>query len=353
MNAERLSRRAFLKISGLTTSAAVLPANLLRFPPPGDPLILPIGKGRVTVRWIYRYQEPNFRGTRLGTLKRDDLVNIYAEIQSPEGPAHNPRWYQCAHGYVYSAYIQRVDQAHLNKPPLKSVAEGGILGRITVPYTQSYHRTAAGIWQPLYRYHYEALFWITGVILGPDQRTWYQLTDDLLHVHTYVPAVHVAPLSADEFSPLAVEIPPEEKRIEISLADQTLTAYENNRVVLHTPVSTGLPTKNPQPDQLPTETPMGRFRIQMKMPSRHMGDGELTNDPEAYELPGVPWVCVFHKDGYALHGTYWHDNFGRQMSHGCVNLRMQDAQWLYRWTTPPAGPSDWYKQGRGTLLLIY
>jgi hypothetical protein len=83
-----------------------------------------------------------------------------------------------------------------------------------------------------------------------------------------------------------------------------------------------------------------------------MGDGQLTSDVNAYELPGVPWTMVFHKTGVALHGTYWHDNFGARMSHGCVNLRSVDAKWLFRWTEPVYDPSDWYKIGYGTLVQI-
>jgi hypothetical protein len=83
-----------------------------------------------------------------------------------------------------------------------------------------------------------------------------------------------------------------------------------------------------------------------------MGDGTLTDDPEAYELPGVPWVCFFTKDGIAFHGTYWHDNFGSRMSSGCVNLRSADARWLYRWTTPAIYAGEWYTRGMGTLVEI-
>ena len=88
------------------------------------------------------------------------------------------------------------------------------------------------------------------------------------------------------------------------------------------------------------------------MPSRHMGDGELTDDIDAYELPGVPWVSFFHKDGYAFHGTYWHDNFGRKMSHGCVNMQNAAAKWLYRWSLPKIYPGEPYKRESGTLVII-
>jgi lipoprotein-anchoring transpeptidase ErfK/SrfK len=82
------------------------------------------------------------------------------------------------------------------------------------------------------------------------------------------------------------------------------------------------------------ETPTGEFNVDRKYPSRHMGDGGLTGDLRAYELVGVPWVSFFHSAGIAFHGTWWHDNFGVPMSQGCVNLRNEDALWLFRWTSP-------------------
>ena len=54
------------------------------------------------------------------------------------------------------------------------------------------------------------------------------------------------------------------------------------------------------------------------------------NDQWNYDLPNVPYVMYFYR-GYGLHGTYWHNNFGTPMSHGCVNLTLADAKWLYEW----------------------
>ena len=62
------------------------------------------------------------------------------------------------------------------------------------------------------------------------------------------------------------------------------------------------------------------------------GDGEITSDLNAYELPGVPWVSYFYSHtGVAFHGTYWHDGYGFRKSHGCVNLSPKDSAWLYNW----------------------
>lgn len=105
------------------------------------------------------------------------------------------------------------------------------------------------------------------------------------------------------------------KEIVVKVDKQQLYAYENGRVVRTILVSTGVP-------QFPTVE--GRFSIYWKLPSQTMqGVG--------YYLPGVPWVMYFYKD-YGLHGTYWHENFGTPMSHGCVNLPTEDARWLYEWS---------------------
>ena len=75
--------------------------------------------------------------------------------------------------------------------------------------------------------------------------------------------------------------------------------------------------------------------------------------PGTYSLPGVPWTSFFiFETGVAFHGTFWHNNFGRRMSHGCVNMETTAAKWIYRWTTPTANARDWYRRGLGTLVII-
>jgi hypothetical protein len=70
-------------------------------------------------------------------------------------------------------------------------------------------------------------------------------------------------------------------------------AYEYDQLVFEAEVSSGVPSRGESPNGIPTDTPQGKFHISMKMPSRHMGDGDLTSDLQAYELPGVPWVSFF------------------------------------------------------------
>jgi LysM repeat protein len=109
-----------------------------------------------------------------------------------------------------------------------------------------------------------------------------------------------------------------EKWIDVNLTTQNLVAYEGQRAVFTSRVSSGL-------WQYPTL--VGAFQIYVKYESADMSGGA---GDEAYFLPSVPYVMYFHGN-YGLHGTYWHNNFGAPMSHGCVNLPTPAAQWLYRW----------------------
>ncbi len=104
--------------------------------------------------------------------------------------------------------------------------------------------------------------------------------------------------------------------IDVNLRTQRLTAYQGDTPVFSALISGGLPR---------TPTVVGRFAIYTKLTSTRMsGPG--------YDLPGVPYTMYFYK-GYAIHGTYWHNNFGQPMSHGCVNMRTQDAAWLFNWAS--------------------
>jgi hypothetical protein len=349
MQGRSFSRRDFLKLSGLAWSSLAWRSVRATLPP--EDQAEPLGVGRVTASGIRIYQEPSFKSERLGWRARDRLVDIIDEFDSPHGPAYNPRWYRVVGGYAHSGYLQRVEAAHLNEP-LRWVPEEGRLGEVTVPYTQSMRYLRGDNWQPLYRLYYSSVYWITSLDEEPDGEAWYGLTDDRLRVVYHVPAAHIRPIQPAEIRPISPHVPPEEKRIQVSIAEQTLTAYEGDQAVLRAKISSGLPTRGPTLNGIPTETPPGNYNISLKVPSRHMGDGELTDSLEAYELPGVPWVSFFHSYGIGFHGTYWHDNFGTRMSHGCVNMRNEDAKWLFRWTTPEIDHTEWYRLGRGTPVQV-
>lgn len=118
-----------------------------------------------------------------------------------------------------------------------------------------------------------------------------------------------------------VYIPPvyAAKWIVVDLSQQTLRAYEGNRLVFSTLISSGV-AKHP--------TPVGTFYVYTKLPTQRMVGGIGT---EHYDLPNVPNIMYFF-GGDAIHGTYWHHNFGHPMSHGCINVSLSGAAWLYNWT---------------------
>lgn len=347
---EKLTRRDFIKLSALALGSLAFRPFFHKndFTTYNDSLAV----ARIGTRSISIYSQPSDKSEIVYTRYRDDLLNLYYQVVSEDGPSWNPLWYRVWRGYIHSAHLQLVE-TRLN-PVLSSVPEGGRLGEISVPFSQSMRYSKWDGWTPLYRLYYESVHWIKAVEEGPDGQPWYRIMDELFDGNPdyYVPASHVRPVEPDELDPISPDVPFTQKRVEVSLSRQELTAFEYDQVVLFTKISSGLPYGETAPGEVSTNTPAGTFNVQVKMPSKHMGNGELTSDINAYELPGVPWVTFFAEHGVACHGTYWHTNFGVPMSHGCVNMRTPEAKWLYRWTVPIAHPEDIDRKGYGTQIIV-
>jgi hypothetical protein len=139
------------------------------------------------------------------------------------------------------------------------------------------------------------------------------------------------------------------KWVDVSIQQQSLVAYEGTRPVYVTLVSTGRGGMGDPEKQMATIR--GTFMVVSKHVSATM-DGE-DDVSDSYNLLDVPFVQYFH-NGFALHGTYWHDDFGEVRSHGCINLAPIDAAWLFEWTDPNV-PPDWHgviNKDRGTVVLV-
>jgi len=145
---------------------------------------------------------------------------------------------------------------------------------------------------------------------------------DLARAHEAAPPPEVTRASAGE------------RWIDVELATQTLVAYEGARPVYATLVSTGRGA--PGTDGA---TPTGVHRIWVKILASDMDDTERDDVDAHYSLEDVPYVQFFDH-AVALHGTYWHRDFGRVKSHGCVNLAPLDARWLFDFTGPRV-PAAW------------
>lgn len=122
-------------------------------------------------------------------------------------------------------------------------------------------------------------------------------------------------------------VPANAKWIHVDLSEQSLVAYEGDKPVYATVISSGKEGYEP---------PTGLFKVEQKYISTTMN----ATDPidGFYEVEEVPWTLYYH-GGYALHGAYWHTDFGKVRSHGCTNIAPVDARWLYYWTDPEVPPA--------------
>lgn len=135
-----------------------------------------------------------------------------------------------------------------------------------------------------------------------------------------------------------------DKWIDVNLYEQTMAAYEGDRLVYATLISSGLPY---------WQTATGLFTMWGKVEMAKMSGREGYSD--YYFLEDVPNAMYFFET-FALHGAYWHDRFGFPHSHGCVNLAPRDAAWLFDWVTPVAGAANWTIAGEnnpGTWVWVH
>jgi len=134
-----------------------------------------------------------------------------------------------------------------------------------------------------------------------------------------------------EPGPPPANLAPTERWVDVNLRQQTLVVYEGSKPVYATLISTGKSSKIKDKDH---RTPVGEWRIREKHITATMdGDGTAAGDLP-YSIEEVPYVMYYYK-AFALHGAFWHKNFGTQMSHGCLNLAPLDAKWLFFYTDPP------------------
>jgi len=336
------SRRDFLKLGGLGLLGMFIPRL------PLDSLYLDVfdaQQGRVTSRLIWLYDRPSFNASRVRMYWRDSVLPISNITVSDDVSDYNRVWYEIGdQGYAYSGTLQPV-QTVLTAPVL-DVPKEGMLGEVSVPYTDAHQQPGANS-AVAYRMYYETVHWIMSAEKDPmDGRIWYQVLDDKWNKLYYAPGEHIRLMSNDELTPLSPDVPDAQKKLQVLLADQLVIAYEKGSPVFATRAATGGTYRDGT-----YTTPAGRFMTYHKRPTRHMAAGDLT--ASGFDLPGVPWVMYLTESGISLHGTFWHNDFGRPRSHGCVNLSPSAAKWLFRWTNPVvrAGEQLAYKPA-GTLVEI-
>jgi lipoprotein-anchoring transpeptidase ErfK/SrfK len=276
--------------------------------------------GRVANWTVDIREQPDGKSTLIRRARRDELLALIEQIEGDAVMPHNKIWYKTTDGYAYSSWVQPVQD--VKNPAEPDKAAGKFWGEITVPFSDSRFAPdpVAGRSNRLY---YTGVFRVIEAVKGKDDEWWYRLQDGVTYTPgPYVRAAHVRRFDPSELTPLSPNVT--DKHIEVSLKDQTISAYEGNTQVLTARVASGYGG---------FRTPSGKHTVLFKNPTARMIGGEGS---DAYDLPGVPFPTFITWSGVAIHGAYWHNDFGRPRSHGCLNVMADVARWFWRWTAPVA-----------------
>jgi len=337
----RLSRREFLRGAAIGAAGLFIRPELAHGQEtfPDFPRLGRVVSGTVAVR-----SSPDYESAEVGTLFDDAVVPWYSEVAGSFRWSVNQRWVETEGGYVWASRLQPV--LNIPNPPVSELRETslgpGMWAEVTVPYVDvrlenpparsPYLRGAA---HP--RLYYSQVVWIDRIEVR-DARTEYRVNErygygDLL----WADATAFRPLNDEELAPISPDV--EEKRVIVDLTRQTLSCFEDGREMYYCRISSGARFDAEGNAVEEWATPPGPHPIWRKPISLHMSGGTTGG---GYDLPGIAWTTLFSGDGVAIHSTFWHNNFGEPMSHGCVNARPEDAKWVFRWTLPhvPYDPGD-------------
>jgi len=353
-----LSRRDFIKVAGLGLGAlafrprvSLSRPNLLPQFPAGDYL----GRVAVTPNFYSTalMSQPDENATRIRDVAQDEVVVWGREVVGTNVSGRtNMRWVETPEGFIYATDLQPV--RNLPNTPITAIPTGksGFWVEVTVPYVDLQIQNAPispGIKytletsQPI-RLYYGQVIWADQVGGDGAGNVLYRVNEAPQHGYGYgdvfvadAKAFHV--LTEEDVAPITPNVDPNSKKIVIdaTAGRQTLSCYEGNSEVYFCRVSTGYGDKY--------STPVGDQAIAWKTFSIHMAAN--TGSDSGYDTMAVPWPVFFNTNaGAAIHGAFWHNDFGVRRSHGCVNVSPEDAKWIYRWTAPAVtlDQSEW----RGT-----
>lgn len=300
--------------------------------------------GRISVGMVEVKARPDPESATVVTLY-EDAVLPWLKEWSGTRPAYifnNQRWVETPQGFIYGPYVQPV-QNRPNQPvaQLPDSSRGpGMWIEVTVPYADAAldRAPSSNSWVkykledglPL-RVYYSQVFWVDQMKTTESGRVLYRLNPnfyggvDML----WVPAEACRPITAEELSPIHPEAA--DKRVVVDVLHQTLACYEGQQEVYFCRVSTGAKFDMYGNVVDKWATPVGTHIVTRKYISLQMSGGTTG---AGYDLPGIAWTSIFATGGVAIHSTFWHNNFGDPVSHGCVNATPEDAKWIFRWTLP-------------------
>lgn len=338
-----ISRRDFLKFTGLGFGGLAfrfldLKPNWIDFPQAEH-------LGRVAVGMVELKQKADPESPTLGVLYEDAVVPWLRETAgvNPAYIFNNQRWVETPDGYIYGPYLQPVrnlpNQPVGDLPP--SSRGPGMWAEVTVPFAETElekDEPSSNSWVeakmeqglPI-RVYYSQTFWIDQIKSLEKGKKLYRINPnyyggvDLL----WAAAESFRPITNEDLTPITPEV--EDKKIVVDLVHQTLSCYEGDDEVYFCRVSTGAKFDMYGNPVDKWATPVGLHRVTRKYISLQMSGGTTG---AGYDLPGIAWTSIFATGGVAIHSTFWHNNFGDPVSHGCVNCTPEDAHWIFRWTSP-------------------
>jgi len=344
------SRREFLRLSVLTLGGLAMGNSRLRkhlgqFAPvnqeetPVFPAHQPLGRicvGEPGAHFDVK-SEPYWDAPKVVTAWFDDVIIWKREViaKQPNPNYINQRWVETPEGYIYAEYVQKVrhePQEPLTELPETATGERGMWVEIVTPYTgMTFQRGPSQYWareviRP--RLYYSQVFWAFDIREDPETGKPQYCLMQLHGAHEdnyWVDAEVCRRISPEEMEPIHPDAP--DKYIVINLHYQNMICYEGDKEVYFAKVTTGGYSRQDEK----WLTPLGIHTIWEKRLSTHMSAGPAVGN---YDIPGIAWTTLFDINGAAVHSTFWHNYFGKPMSHGCVNARPEDAKWVWRWTEP-------------------
>jgi lipoprotein-anchoring transpeptidase ErfK/SrfK len=331
-----MSRRDFLKFSSIVVLSVALPHHDEERPVNGPP---PASLGRIASggRQPVR-DEAKLNGNIVTYGQHDEIIPLFGTVIGEAPWPSNPIWYQTTDGYIHSAFVQPVEDQPSDGPA--PITPPGIWVQVSVPIAETRLQPAAPyVWRKIY---YGSVYRAIDVAQDEIGHWWYRLQEGI----TYSPGPYVLATSLRYVPPDALTtISPDrtDKEIVIDLAAQELTCFEGDTPIFSTRTATGF---------APHYTPRGNYELVRKSHTSYMIGGVGVDH---YDLPGVSFPSYFTWSGIAVHGTYWHNDYGRPRSHGCVNVTSDAALFVFRWTSP-AVPYDQHeilvKPGEGTKVVV-
>ncbi len=334
-----LSRRDVLRLAGgLVTAAAAMPLTNL-MPAlgqanaalgqatasglalaPDTPDAPPTPLGRVAEISAVIRADAVSTSKLVRTVKRDDVLTLTGQVKGQAVMPYNDIWFKTDDGYIYSSGVQPVQ--NIKNDPLPDKAAEHFWGEITVPFTDS-RATPDASGRKGMRLEYSTVYRVIAAVQDKSKNWWYRLQDGVSYSPgPYILASDIRRIDPSDVTPLSPDVV--NKRIEVNLKAQTITAFEDDKPVLTHLICSGAGGFG---------TPRGTHKVLFKTVTSRMIGGSGNS---YYDLPGVPFCTFFTWSGVAIHGTYWHNDYGRPRSHGCVNVPSDVSRWFWRWTLPTA-----------------